>query len=203
MKRLSLFLAFAFSTVLAMVAQSTIQLTTSRPVGEEFVMTLYSTSSNDPFTIDWGDGSTTTHNVSPTDIPYFQRIAGTLRGNTLTITGNIVHLTATEQAITSIEIANQTHLKELCLSQNELSQIAFVGDVAPLQSLQLNNNLLTNSTENNPTLGLEVFASTLIFKNKLSLSVSKQSFIPAVQWLLSQNSGFLTLYSSSWALVYL
>ena len=190
-------MAFAFCIVVAMVAQSTIQLTTSRPVGEEFVMTLYSTSSNDPFTIDWGDGSKTTHNVSPTDIPYFQRIAGTLRGNTLTITGNIVHLTATEQAITSVEIANQTHLKELCLSQNELSHIAFVGDAAPLQSLQLNNNRLTNSTESNPTLGLEVFASTLStldLSNNNLICLNIQELVNLKELYIKDNPLFTSIF---------
>ena len=160
-------MALAMFSVTILMAQSTIQLVTSKSLNDEFVMTLYSTSSNDPFTVDWGDGTKTTHNISPTDMPYFQRVSGNLRGNTVTITGNIVHLTITEQGLTAAEVANQGHLKELCLSQNELTQISFVGDAAPLQTLDLSNNQLANSTENNPTLGLEYFGETL---HKLDLS---------------------------------
>ena len=143
------------------LAQGSIQLTTAKSVGEDFVMTLYATSSNDPITVDWGDGTKTTHNISPNDIPYFQRVDGTLKGQTITIEGNVVYLNVSEQRLTQANLSDAKHLKELYLPLNEITQISFVGDVAPLEKLELNNNSLANSTEDNPTLGLEVFSETL------------------------------------------
>jgi len=63
-------------TVGIMSAQGVIKITTEKAIDEDMAFNLYSTSLNDPFTIDWGDGSTTTHNISPDDIPYFQRVSG-------------------------------------------------------------------------------------------------------------------------------
>lgn len=160
MRKITLLSLLLLATT-TLLAQNTIRITSAAEIGDEMVFTMYSTSSNDPLTVDWGDGTTTTHNISPNDIPYMQRVAGTLKGETITITGNVVSLTATNLHITQVEISNQTALTKLYLSQNEITDISFIGDVAPLEILELNNNRLTNSTENNPTLGLEIFSETL------------------------------------------
>ncbi len=160
MRKISLLLLFVLATTV-LLAQNTIRITSTAELGTEIAFTMYSTSSNDPLTVDWGDGTTTTHNISPTDIPYLQRVAGTLKGETITITGNVVSLSATNILITQVEVSNQTALKNLYLSQNEITDISFIGEAAPLEILELNNNQLTNSTENNPTLGLEIFGETL------------------------------------------
>ena len=80
MKKVTTLLCVLCMTIGIASAQSIIEFTTQKPVDEELVMNLYSTSINDPFTIDWGDGTTTTLNISPTDMPYFQRESGKIKG---------------------------------------------------------------------------------------------------------------------------
>lgn len=197
MKKVTTLLCVLCMTIGIASAQSIIEFTTQKPVDEELVMNLYSTSINDPFTIDWGDGTTTTHNISPTDMPYFQRVSGKIKGETITITGNIVSLIATEQSITRVTVKNQAKLEKLTLSDNLITEVLFEGDVAPLQLLELNNNLLANSTENNPTLGLEIFASTLAnlnLSNNNLICLNIEQLVNLKELYVKNNPDFTSLF---------
>ncbi|MBP3670336.1 MAG: hypothetical protein J6J06_00040 [Bacteroidaceae bacterium] len=184
-------------TVGIMSAQGVIKITTEKAIDEDIAFNLYSTSLNDPFTIDWGDGSTTTHNISPDDIPYFQRVSGKVRGSVITITGNIVYLSVVEQAVSNVSISNQSSLKILELTNNVMTGLAFEGDVAPLERIDLSGNQLTNSTEENATMGLEIFGSTLQsvnLSNNNLICLNIEALVNLKELYVKNNPSFTSLF---------
>lgn len=61
---LLLVLALSFTTAFA-ADESTITIKTSKPVGTSVSLDAYTSSKDEAFTVDWGDGEEKTYNVDP------------------------------------------------------------------------------------------------------------------------------------------
>ena len=122
--------------------ESTITIKTSKPVGTSVSLDAYTSSKDEAFTVDWGDGEEKIYNIDPNGYGYSRRINTEIKGGTITIKGKLVNFDLTEAGITSVDIHGQTALKVINLKENEIA--TFKQDGMPvLTELNLRDNKLT------------------------------------------------------------
>ena len=122
--------------------ESTITIKTSKPVGTSVSLDAYTSSKDEAFTVDWGDGEEKIYNIDPNGWGYSRRINTEIKGGTITIKGKLVNLDLTKAGITSIELHGQTAMKVINLKENEI--VTFAQDGMPaLTELNLRDNKLT------------------------------------------------------------
>ena len=125
--------------------ESTITIKTSKPVGTSVSLDAYTSSKDEAFTVDWGDGEEKIYNIDPNGWGYSRRINTEIKGGTITIKGKLVNLDLTKAGITSIELHGQTAMKTINLKENEIATFAQDGMPA-LTELNLRDNKLTKFT---------------------------------------------------------
>ena len=138
---LLLVLTLSFAATFA-ADESTITIKTSKPVGTSVSLDAYTSSKDEAFTVDWGDGEEKIYNIDPSSYGYFRRIKAEIKGGTITIKGKLVNLDLTQAGITSIELHGQTAMKVINLKENEIATFAQDGMPA-LTELNLRDNKLT------------------------------------------------------------
>ena len=122
--------------------ESTITIKTSKPVGTSVSLDAYTSSKDEAFTVDWGDGEEKIYNIDPNGYGYSRRINTEIKGGTITIKGKLVNFDFTKAGITSIELHGQTAMKVINLKENEIATFAQDGMPA-LTELNLRDNKLT------------------------------------------------------------
>ena len=138
---LLLVLTLSFAATFA-ADESTITIKTSKPVGTSVSLDAYTSSKDEAFTVDWGDGEEKIYNIDPNGWGYSRRINTEIKGGTITIKGKLVNLDLTKAGITSIELHGQTAMKVINLKENEI--VTFAQDGMPaLTELNLRDNKLT------------------------------------------------------------
>ena len=70
---LLLVLTLSFAATFA-ADESTITIKTSKPVGTSVSLDAYTSSKDEAFTVDWGDGEEKIYNIDPSSYGYFRRI---------------------------------------------------------------------------------------------------------------------------------
>lgn len=115
---------------------------TSKAVGTSVTLDAYTSSTDEAFSVDWGDGDVKTYNINPKDYGYFRRINAEIKGSTITITGKMVSLELRSAGITSADFKGQTALTKVDLEENEIA--TFTQDGMPaLKELDLKDNKIT------------------------------------------------------------
>lgn len=142
-KYLLLLFVSVFSVIQAMAAdESTITIKTSKEAGTDVTLDAYTSSVDEAFSVDWGDGQEKTYNINPKDYGYFRRINAKIMGPTITIKGKLVSMELRNAGITDITLAGQSNLQKLDLEGNEIK--SFLHDQMPaLKELSLIGNKLT------------------------------------------------------------
>lgn len=122
---------------------NTITITTSKAVGTSVTLDAYTSSTDEAFTVDWGDGEEKIYNINPNDYGYFRRINAEIKGSTITIKGNMVSMELRDAGITKITLAGQSKLQKLDLENNEIATFKF--DPMPaLKELDLKSNKISS-----------------------------------------------------------
>lgn len=160
-KHLLLFFVM-FASVLSLSAQddasvenAVITIKTNKAVDTELTIEGYAIDSKDALTVDWGDGEEKTYfpsNLWNTNVS----AKGTLKGETVKISGNMRTLEIKGAGVTSFECASAPNLEELNLSDNALTAFT-VSNMPKLKSLKLEKNAISfygdlNIQEAAPTL---------------------------------------------------
>lgn len=163
----------------------TVKLTTQKTAGEELTLVVNAAAR---VAIDWGDGQSVTATTDTT--------RGTLRGQTLTITGPAEWSTlgCEGQGITSVDLA-APYLNALYLAHNELAE-ADVSACTALTDLDLSDNQLTTLSLNKNTNLLSLNLS----HNKLSaLNIYYQAALQELN-IAHNNFSSFTFYRNNTAL---
>lgn len=129
------------SITVAKADVGTVTLTTSKDVGTSLTLYAWTSSTDEAFTVDWGDGTVKTYNINPNDYGYAKRISETTKGQTITITGNLVSLELNKAGLTSATLTGQTALTKVDLEDNELATFTTDGLPAVTEVLLQNNQL--------------------------------------------------------------
>lgn len=128
---------------LTMQAQDrTIKLTTSKAVGSEVTLLVNHTYAG--VTVDWGDGEAVVYNTGSDPI---REITGTVKGSTITITGNKLWsmLSCADCGVTDIDLTGARDFSSLYCQNNELTTLDLRG-MTELVDLNCANNQITNFT---------------------------------------------------------
>lgn len=141
MKRILLSFFALFACILAMSAEGTITLKTSKAAGESLSIKAYCSTSDESFSIDWGDGQEQYYTIDPNGWAYNQYARGTVKGQTITIKGDLVVLECTDAGLTSFSTSGMGKLTDLDLSNNELTNLTLT-DMTALKNLNVKNNKL-------------------------------------------------------------
>jgi hypothetical protein len=125
--------------------ERSVTLTTSKAVGTEITLLVNHTYNG--VTVDWGDGNPQTYNTGKDAI---REITGTVKGSTITITGDAMWNTLSCEGcgVTGIDLTNAKKLESLYLADNELTTIDLKG-MTSLRDLDVSNNALTSITFTN------------------------------------------------------
>lgn len=139
----------------ASVENAVITIKTNKAVDTELTIEGYAIDSKNPLTIDWGDGMEKTYFPSNSWNTYVSA-KGTLKGETVKISGNMRTLEIKGAGVTSFECASAPNLEELNLSDNALTAFT-VSNMPKLKSLKLEKNAISfygdlNIQEAAPTL---------------------------------------------------
>ena len=153
---LSLFALLA----LTFQAKGAITLTTDAPEGTAVKMLLNTVSATAPVTVDWGNGVEMKYTINPAQGGYNRWVEGAVSGSTIKVSGKITEFQMTDASLTSATVEYMTDLKLLKLNDNKISEFN-LKTYSPIERLNLNNNLLSNSPSQNSTLGLENCAAHL------------------------------------------
>lgn len=102
------------------------------------------TLSEDPFTVDWGDGKPKEYKIRPDAWAFERNISGAVAGGDIVISGALAELDCTEGKIESFVCENHTKLTLLNLSGNELTKESLDLSGCPnLTNLDLSRNKIT------------------------------------------------------------
>lgn len=140
--------------------QGTITLTTGAEPGTAVRLLPNVVSATVPVSIDFGDGNVQKFTVDPSLPDYNRWIDGTIRGTTITISGNITELQLSNAALTSAEVKDMSHLAKLDLSDNEMTSFRLMS-YTPLVDLDLSNNRLINNPSEGSNLTLDYAGESL------------------------------------------
>lgn len=141
MKRFLLSFFAMFLCVLSLSAEGTITLKTSKAKGEQLTIRAYCATAKESFTIDWGDGDAKFYFIDPNGWTYMQYARGNVKGDAITIKGDIVFFECTEAQLTSFTTSGMTKLENIDLSKNELTSFEAT-DLTALKQLNLKGNKL-------------------------------------------------------------
>lgn len=142
-KYLLLLFAMVMSAATAFAADdNTITMTTSKAAGTAVTLDAYTSSKDEAFTVDWGDGEVKTYNINPDDYGYSRRIRAQIKGSTITIKGKMVHMELREAGLTQVTLAGQSSLEKLDLRENEIASFQF-DQLPAMKDLDLSSNKLT------------------------------------------------------------
>ena len=131
---------FAISYATAQ-SESVITLKTTKAVDSQIRLLAWCSTVNEAVSIDWGDGVYTTHNIDPDAGTWSKWISGKVKGETITVKGELVYFELTEAELTEATLTNQTKLTELDLAKNELTAFNAEG-LSGLTKLDLSENQL-------------------------------------------------------------
>lgn len=166
MKKTLLALASVLLFGSAASAQGQMVFNTAAEVGTEIRILPNALSATSPVSIDFGDGEVKKFTVDPKAAAYNRWITGEVKGETITVSGNVTEFELSNARLTSAKISGMSLLTELDLSDNEIASFELT-TITPLQQLDLSHNKLVNSPSEGSTLTLEFAAETL---KKLNLS---------------------------------
>lgn len=159
MKKLQLLFLSTLATF-GVYAEPGITMTTGAAAGSEIRFLVNTSSATQPVTVDFGDGEPTYFTIDPSQIQSNRWISGTLKGQTIRVSGNITEFSCEEQGLTAVSVEGMTKLEVLELSKNQIEDFEFV-DRAPVRVLELNDNRLWNSPSVNANLTLDKVGETL------------------------------------------
>lgn len=125
-----------------MKADGVITIETAKAVGEEFSLTTFCTSINEPVIIDWGDGVEKSYTIDPNGWGYAQEQTEAIKGQTIKIKGNIKCLRCNEQQLTSFSAEGLTAITELDVSENEIAEVQLC-EMPELVDFDMSHNKLT------------------------------------------------------------
>lgn len=125
-----------------MKADGIITLETAKAVGEEFSLTAFCTSINEPVIIDWGDGVEQSYTIDPNGWGYEQEQTEAIKGQTIKIKGNIKCLRCNEQQLTSFSAEGLTSITELDISENQITEVDLC-EMPELVDFDMSYNKLT------------------------------------------------------------
>ena len=128
-----------------MKADGIITLETAKAVGEEFSLTAFCTSINEPVIIDWGDGVEQSYTIDPNGWGYEQEQTEAIKGQTIKIKGNIKCLRCNEQQLTSFSAEGLTSITELDISENQITEVDLC-EMPELVDFDMSKNKLTALT---------------------------------------------------------
>ncbi len=182
MKRLLNLLLLFIVAMSIKAAEGIITLKTNQAVNSQFKLLAWTASVDDPVMIDWGDGVFKTYNIDPNAMTWAKWIKQDIKGQTITIKGNLKYFELTDAQLTSVDVQNMQTIEELYLGNNELTEVTSNG-MPSLKNLDLSNNLI--STFDTSNMGSLV--SLKLACNKLTAFNSKGA--PSIQTLdLSENN---------------
>ncbi|MGM9841869.1 MAG: leucine-rich repeat domain-containing protein, partial [Candidatus Limisoma sp.] len=138
-KYLHLLIALLAFPALAAAQEGTVTLTTNLEAGTEITLRVWTSSVNDPLTIDWGDGNAKSYTIDPNGWSWTLNTKGNVLGPTITITGSLVNLECTSAGITACTIENQPTLNYINLSKNALTEFS-LPSLPALETLNLSEN---------------------------------------------------------------
>ena len=142
-KYLLLLLAVTLSAATAFAEdKGVITMKTSKEAGTSVTLDAYTSSTDEAFTVDWGDGVEKIYNINPNDYGYARRINAEIKGSTITIKGKLVNLELRKAGITSAEFKGQSALAKIDLEGNEIATLTQDG-MPVLTELDLKDNKLT------------------------------------------------------------
>ena len=164
MRKLLLQLILALLAIpVANATDSVVTLTTSLEVGSSVELYAWTTTADEAFTIDWGDGTEKIYNKAKPSYTYGQELKGTVgESQTITIKGDIIYLQMRGQQITSANFENAAALTEVDLENNLLKTFKMNG-LPAVTSLDLTSNSITTFD----ATGNSVLSTLNISKNKL------------------------------------
>ena len=139
-KKIILFSALLFGGSLFLSAQNkAVTLTTARAAGES--MTLMVNKTYNGVTVDWGDGVPQAYK---SDKDVFHVIEGTVKGNTITISGDEAWntLSCSNCELTAIDLSQARDLSSLFCQNNQLTTLD-IREMPRLTDLDCSNNQLT------------------------------------------------------------
>ena len=128
-----------------MKADGVITIETAKAVGEEFSLTAFCTSINEPVIIDWGDGVEKSYTIDPDGWGYEQEQTEAIKGQTIKIKGNIKCLRCNEQQLTSFSAEGLTSITELDISENQITEVDLC-EMPELVDFDMSKNKLTALT---------------------------------------------------------
>ena len=189
-----------FGSLSVQAQDRTIKLTTQKPAGE--AVTLLVNYTYKGVTVDWGDGQPVVYNTGKEPI---REITGTVKGSTITITGDgnwnmlscadcgltdidltgardFASLYCQNNQLTTLDIKGMKELTDLDCSNNQIARFSFSGatatsEIPKLENLNISNNQFTG-TFNYPLPSLK------------TLNISNNQFTGA---LLTSNTGLVSL----------
>lgn len=164
---LALLCAFIFpSLLLAQEKEKSIRIKTEIAFGESFSFVVNPAEGVSSIKVDWGNGTQESYNIRHNDMTFFRKVSGSIKGESITIYGDIEELDASGLKITAFETKGENNLKILNLSDNGLTRENLVlTGLSHLENLNLSKNklsllnvqelksLIYLSASNNPSLG--------------------------------------------------
>ncbi len=154
MKKLLLqFILALLAIPLANATESVVTLTTTLDEGADIQLYAWAASTDDAFTIDWGDGTEKIYNMTKPSYTYGSELKGKVGASkTITIKGNIIYLDCRKQSLSSATFSDAAALTEIDLSENQLTSFSMSG-LPAVTELDLRDNAITTfSAEGNSVL---------------------------------------------------
>lgn len=160
MKKHLLTLATGLLLCFSANGQGTMTLTTSAEPGTEIKILPNALTATSPISIDYGDGEVVKYTVDPNRAAYERWITGTVKGGTITISGNLTEFELSDAKLTTAKINGMVYLNSLDLSDNEITEFELQSTM-PIKTLRLSNNKIWNSPSVNANLTLDMVGETL------------------------------------------
>lgn len=167
-KFLNLLIALLAFPAFAAAQEGTVTLTTNLEAGTEITLRVWTSSVNDPLTIDWGDGNAKSYTIDPNGWAWTLNTKGNVLGPTITITGSLANLECSSAGITACAIENQPNLKYINLSKNALTELT-LPSLPALETLDLSENQIDSHS-----FDISAVGSTL---KELNVSKNGENFI--------------------------
>lgn len=186
--------ALLLGTTTMRAEDRSVKLVTSKAAGSEITLLVNHTYKG--VTVDWGDGNAQTYK---SDRDAIAEITGTVKGDTITITGDAQWntLSCAGCGITSIDLTNAKALKSLYCQNNAIETLDLRGMTA-LTDLDASNNGLKTITYTSSTYPEKDLVS--IENINLSNNELTGRFVVRAESLQSvdiSNNNFTTLYTAS------
>lgn len=166
----------------------TITLKTGKAVNSELTFTAYCGTVDEAITIDWGDGQPVSYNKNPNGWGSDKITKGTVKGETITITGNLIYFDAQDDSINSIQVTGMDKIETFNVSKNQITAIT-LANMPALTRLDLSKNKITS-----PNLNISGLAETLkyleISENEL-VTLNLNTF-KALEYFYAKKNASLT-----------